>query len=91
MNAVNKARKLPLPRCHRPLCGVPRLVCHYRAVRCPFARIHVEVVRWCVGWRDASLLHASEPVRAFLGHLRAVCALAETLDERGKARTGRRG
>ena len=83
--------KLPLSRCRRPLCGVPPRVCRYRDVQCPFARIHVEVVRWSVGLRDASLLHASERDRAFLGHLRAACVRAKMLREERKLERGRGG
>lgn len=85
-----RLKKIPFPRCHRPLCGVLPLVCRCRAVRCPFVRILVEVARWSVGLRDASLLHVSEPVRAFLGHLRVAYVLAKMLCERGKPRMGSR-
>ena len=81
-------KKKPLPRCHLPLCGDLPLVCRCRDARYPFARIHVEVVRWSVGLRDASLLHVSEPVRAFLGRLRVACVLAGMRHERRKPRAG---
>ena len=84
-------KKKPLPRCHLPLCGDLPLVCRCRDARYPFARIHVEVVRWSVGLRDASLLHASERDRAFLGHLRAACVRAKMLREERKLERGRGG